>query len=327
MENPMLKSALPALALITLSSLPAFSHATFEVPTATQETSYKAVVRIGHGCKGEATQTVRITVPEGIIAAKPMPKAGWTLKTTTGDYAKTYTLYGKPVSKGVKEIIWSGGSLPDDQYDEFTFTARITDSLPANETVYVPVVQECATGKEAWVEIPAKGQDAHSLPYPAPGIKILAQAKMEGGHHHGGHAATTGIKAGDLVITPPWSRATPAGAKVAGGFMTITNNGKTADRLIGGSAELANVFEVHEMSMKDGVMQMRALDKGLEIKPGETVELKPGGYHIMFIDIKKPFAEGEKVKGFLTFERAGRVEVEFKVESRGATGAKDEHKH
>lgn len=134
-------------------------------------------------------------------------------------------------------------------------------------------------------------------------------------------------KVGDLHIVHPFSRATPAGAKVAGGFMRITNTGKTSDRLIGGSAELANVFEVHEMSMKDGVMQMRALDKGLEIKPGETVELKPGGYHVMFIDIKKPFVEGEKIKGFLTFERAGRVEVEFKVESRGATGAKEEHKH
>lgn len=134
-------------------------------------------------------------------------------------------------------------------------------------------------------------------------------------------------KVGDLHIVHPWSRATPAGAKVAGGFMKITNTGKTADRLIGGSAELANLFEVHEMAMNNGVMQMRALDKGLEIKPGETVELKPGGYHVMFIDIKKPFEEGQKIKGFLTFERAGKVEVEFKIEPRGATGAKEEHKH
>jgi periplasmic copper chaperone A len=135
-------------------------------------------------------------------------------------------------------------------------------------------------------------------------------------------------KVGDLHIVHPWSRATPPGAKVAGGFMRITNTGQVADRLIGGSAELANAFEVHEMSMKDGVMQMRALEKGLEIKPGETVELKPGGYHVMFLDIKKQFAEGEKVKGFLLFERAGRVEVEFKVEPRGATGGqKDGHQH
>lgn len=137
-------------------------------------------------------------------------------------------------------------------------------------------------------------------------------------------------KLGDLKIDHPWSRATPGGAKVAGGFMKITNNGKEADRLIGGSAVPAGIFEVHEMRMEGNVMKMRALEKGLEIKPGQTVELKPGGYHVMFIDLKSPLKEGEKVKGTLVFEKAGTIEVEYKIESRGAANSTDNaggHKH
>lgn len=128
-------------------------------------------------------------------------------------------------------------------------------------------------------------------------------------------------KIGDLKIDHPWARATPGGARVGGGFMKITNTGTQPDRLIGGTALVSNVFEIHEMKMEGNVMKMRALEKGLEIKPGETVELKPGGLHVMFIDLKSPLKEGEKVKGTLVFERAGTVEVEYKIEPRGASPA------
>lgn len=130
---------------------------------------------------------------------------------------------------------------------------------------------------------------------------------------------------GALKIDHPWSRATPGGAKVAGGFLRITNTGTEADRLIGGSAEIAKIFEVHEMKMEGNVMKMRALEKGLEIKPGETVELKPGGYHVMFIDITAPFKEGEKIKGQLVFEKAGKIDVDFNIEGRGTPGGHDAH--
>lgn len=130
---------------------------------------------------------------------------------------------------------------------------------------------------------------------------------------------------GDLKIEHPWSRATPGGAKVAGGFMKITNTGTTSDRLIGGSAAVSGVFEVHEMKMDGSVMRMRALEKGLEIKPGQTVELKPGGYHVMFIDLKAPLKEGETIKGTLIFERAGTLNVEYKVEARGSSGQGNPH--
>jgi hypothetical protein len=124
-------------------------------------------------------------------------------------------------------------------------------------------------------------------------------------------------KAGSLVIDHPWTRATPKGASVAGGYVRITNTGSAPDRLIGGSAEVARKFEVHEMSMDGGVMKMRELKDGLEIPAGATVELKPGSYHIMMINLAHPLAAGEKVKGSLTFEKVGKVDVEFAVQALG----------
>ncbi len=131
-------------------------------------------------------------------------------------------------------------------------------------------------------------------------------------------------KAGDLLIDHPWTRATPAGAKTAGGYAKISNNGATPERLVGGTADGAEKVEVHEMALENNIMTMRPLNDGLEIKPGETVELKPGSYHIMIIGLKEPYKEGETVKGSLQFEKAGKVEIEFKVES---LDAKTDHSH
>jgi copper(I)-binding protein len=124
---------------------------------------------------------------------------------------------------------------------------------------------------------------------------------------------------GDIKISQPWTRVTPRGAKVAGGYMTITNNGKSADRLVGGSAAIAAQFEVHEMSMTDGVMRMRRLQKGLEIKPGQTVVMKPGSFHVMLMGLKEQVQQGKPVKGTLEFEKAGKVEIEYIVAPIGAT--------
>jgi hypothetical protein len=128
------------------------------------------------------------------------------------------------------------------------------------------------------------------------------------------------VKAGDLVITQEWTRATPGGAKIAGGYLTIENKGTAADRLIRGSGEIAGKIEVHEMAMNDGVMKMRPLDKGLAIEPGKTVKLAPGGYHLMMFDLKNPLKQGDKVPVTLEFEKAGKVTVSFDVEGIGAQG-------
>lgn len=121
------------------------------------------------------------------------------------------------------------------------------------------------------------------------------------------------VTLGPLQIVTPWLRATPGGAKVAGGYLQITNKGSEPDRLIGAAIPIAEKGEIHQMSMNNGMMQMRELPDGLEIKPGDTIELKPGGYHIMFEDLNEPLKQGDTVEGTLTFAKAGKVNVTFKV--------------
>jgi copper(I)-binding protein len=120
--------------------------------------------------------------------------------------------------------------------------------------------------------------------------------------------------AGSLTIAHPWSRKAPPAAPVVGGYVSITNNGSEPDRLVGGSSRLAERVEVHVSSVEDGVARMRPAADGIEIAPGETVELKPGGTHIMFIEPSGLPEEGGKFPASLTFEKAGAVDVEFAVE-------------
>ena len=127
--------------------------------------------------------------------------------------------------------------------------------------------------------------------------------------------------AGDISLEHPWSRATPAGAPVGAGYVTLKNAGAAPDKLISATApDVAGKVEVHQMTMDGGVMKMRPIN-GLEIPAGKSVELKPGGYHIMFMQLKKPLVAGETVKGTLSFEKAGAVPVEFKIEAIGAGAA------
>jgi copper(I)-binding protein len=139
-------------------------------------------------------------------------------------------------------------------------------------------------------------------------------------------ASAHDITKGDIVISAPWSRATPAGASVAAGYLAITNKGLSADRLVSFSTDLAGQPEVHEMAHEGGVMKMRPLPKGLVIPAGGTVKLEPGGYHLMLLQLKKPLAQGQRYKATLVFEKAGTVEVEFEVKGIGE-GQKKGHGH
>jgi periplasmic copper chaperone A len=301
-------------ALIAVSS-PALAHVTFENAQTTPESTYKATLRVPHGCDGKATLKVRVRIPEGIVAVKPMPKAGWKLETAKGSYVRAYQVHGEAVSEGVTDIVWSG-SLEDAHYDEFVFQARFTDAYQPGATVFFPVVQECDGAVAEWTQVPAAGEDPHSLKAPAPGVKVVAAPG----------AAPAPQKVGALTIEQPWSRATPGGAKVGGGYLRVTNAGTAPDRLTGGSFALASKVEVHEMRLEGDVMRMKPVEGGLEIKPGATVELKPGGFHLMFMDLKEPLKEGQTVKGTLTFEKAGPIQVEYTVRGMGGA-APAEHKH
>jgi uncharacterized protein YcnI len=173
MPTNSLHGALGALALLCLTNLPALAHVTLETQEAPVGSTYKAVLRVPHGCEGAATLKVRVQVPEGVIAVKPMPKAGWTLETVKGTYKQAYDYYGTPMTEGVKEISWTG-KLLDEHYDEFVFRAYLTPGLQAGSTLYVPAVQDCEGGKaERWIEIPAAGKGVDDYKFPAPGVKLL----------------------------------------------------------------------------------------------------------------------------------------------------------
>jgi len=143
------------------------------------------------------------------------------------------------------------------------------------------------------------------------------------GQHSPSFAAPAGppeqYMLGALRISAPWMRATPKGAAVAAGYVTITNTGAAPDRLMSVSSDVAGVIQLHEMTMNGGVMTMREVAQPLEIKPGATLELKPGGYHVMFMKLAHGLNEGDRVKATLVFEKAGSIDIEFAV---GAVAAK-----
>jgi len=166
MLNLPLRAAAAATLLASLAS-PAFAHITLETSEAPIGSGYKAVLRVPHGCDGAPTTGITIKLPEGFVSAKPMPKPGWTLDITTGDYARPYKLFGSEVKSGATEISWSGGNLPDNEYDEFVVRGTLADSLTPGDTLYFPVIQTCTSGEEDWID--TSGSEDGT---PAPGLKL-----------------------------------------------------------------------------------------------------------------------------------------------------------
>lgn len=313
-------------AAFLMAAGPAFAHATLEHGEAAAGSTYKAVIRVGHGCDGKATKTLRVQIPDGFYNAKPMPKPGWTLTTESGDYARPYDNHGTQMTKGVREIVWSGGELPEEWYDEFTFRGTVGPEVVAGSTIYFPTVQECSGAKAAWIDVTG----AEGVANPAPALHVTeAKDKAQAGHMtHGAQAASAGsdgdhagpVQLGDLAISEAFSRASLPSAPVGGGYMTIVNSGAADDRLIAVSSPISEKAEIHEMAKDGEVMRMRELPDGLAIAAGSSVELKPGGLHIMFMGLKQPTVEGERFPVTLTFEKAGSVDLVVEVRSRDAKG-------
>ena len=134
-------------------------------------------------------------------------------------------------------------------------------------------------------------------------------------------SALAETKIGDLMLSDPFTRATLPNAPVAGGFVTIMNMGDADDTLIAATSDIAGATEIHTMEMDGDVMRMRELDDGLPIPAGETVTLKPGGFHLMFMQLGQPLVEGETVSVTLTFETAGEVTLDLPVGATNAKGA------
>ena len=159
-----------ALAGVTI----AFAHITLENQQAAVGASYKAVLRVPHGCDGSATVALRVRIPDGFVEVKPMPKPGWKLDVVRGKYQKAMSVRGTKVTEGVTEVDWSGGNLPDAYYDEFVLNGFIGDEAPAGQTMYFLMVQECEKGINRWIEIPAAdGARAGEPAEPAAGLKLM----------------------------------------------------------------------------------------------------------------------------------------------------------
>ncbi|HKS19431.1 MAG TPA: DUF1775 domain-containing protein [Bradyrhizobium sp.] len=159
-----------------LAASPASAHVFLESRQATIGSSFKAVFAVPHGCAGSATTKIRVQIPEGVIAVKPMPKAGWNIEAIKGKYPEEYEYHGSKLSEGVKEVVWSGGKLADDNYDEFVVSTFLTGRLKPNTTLYFPVLQECEQGISRWIDIPAEGssgRDHGGSKSPAPGVKLM----------------------------------------------------------------------------------------------------------------------------------------------------------
>lgn len=323
----MTKTTFTAAALLLMAA-PASAHATLEQHEAQASSTTKITLRVPHGCAGEATHTVRLNLPDGFYAAMPMPKPGWAFSTETGPYAQPYDNHGTAMTEGLRAVTWSGGHLEDGWYDEFVVRGTFGADIAPGTVMHFPALQECATKTADWTDTGG----ARDVPNPAPHLTVVAGSNDDAGHGahgaHAGHGATDdAVTVGALTLTGAFARATLPNAPVGGGFLTIANRGTTDDRLLAVSTPAAGRAEVHEMSMTDGVMTMRPLPDGLPIPAGETVDLTPGGYHLMFMELKARLIEGESLPVTLTFETAGTVTVELAIGAPNAKGATDHSGH
>jgi periplasmic copper chaperone A len=301
-----------AAALATLLSSTAFAHIVADPAEAQPGGYFRTALRVGHGCgAGKPTTAIRVGIPEGVANASPQPKTGWEIKVETAKLAQPIDAgHGRKTDTVVSAITWSGGSLPNEQFDEFGLVLKLPDAPGAQ--LWLPVVQTCAGGETRWDQIPAVGQRAER---PAALIRIAGEAMPM-------------AKAGDIQVVQPFARATPA--KVGGVFLTLKNAGSSADKLMKASSPVADSVELHT-HIKDGdAMRMRAVENIPVPANGQTA-LEPGGYHIMLIGLKQALKEGQSFPLSLTFENAGTLTLQVPVQKAGSSGMPasggHEHKH
>ena len=163
----------PALAAAALClPAPGMAHITIENAQALTGSYHKITLKVGHGCEGNPTQRIRVQIPEGVVGVKTMQKPQWKTEVVKGKFATPIDDgHGRKITEGVKEVVWSGGRLPDENYDEFVMQVKLPDR--PNETLYFPVVQECTKGVHRWIEIPEAGRTSRDYKEPAPSVRLL----------------------------------------------------------------------------------------------------------------------------------------------------------
>ncbi len=283
------------------ASTTADAHVSLEEPRAEAGRAYRAVLRIGHGCDKSATTQVTARLPAGFQGAKPEPKPGWTVNVQ-GDIA-TWTAASKEAA------------LPDGQRGEFV----VAGMLPrASGPLWFKVLQTCEQGSLDWAQVPAEGTSTAGMKTPAAMLQVLSPADF---------AMAQSLP----KVEGAWARSTVPGQQGTGAFMRL--NASKPMQLVGVATPLAGTAEVHEMKMEGSIMRMRAVPH-LDLPAGQTTELKPGGYHIMLLDLKQPLAPGSVVPLTLLFRDASGaqskldVKVPVAITAPGGGGAPtDGHKH
>lgn len=167
-------SAIPrgaaCLAVLVALAAPARAHVTLEVAQAPANSTYKAVLRVPHGCDGAATIRITVQLPPGVTAAQPMPKPGWRLTTTPREGAPPPAGHGAVPE--LAAITWEGGPLDAAHYDEFVVRLRLPDR--PGELLHLPVLQDCEGGRSvAWTQIPDPARRPTEYPTPAAALRLL----------------------------------------------------------------------------------------------------------------------------------------------------------
>ena len=276
------------------------AHAVLTEQTALTGSYYKGAVRIGHGCEGAATTGVKLFIPSGFEGAKPQPKTGWTIKITKAKLAEPYQSHGKTVSEDVVALEWiasnKDAALPDGVFDEFAFMTKLPEKAGS---VWLRVLQTCEKGQNDWAEIPAAGASTKGMKYPA----ALLTLKAEG-------SASAPEGNANVAISDAWVRPTVTGQKATGAFLKLV--AKDNSKLLSVSTPIAGVAEIHEMKMEGSVMKMAPISF-LDLPAGKVVELKPGGFHLMLMDLKSPLEKGAKVPLTLKFQDSKGAKFQFDV--------------
>ncbi|MDP9994774.1 copper(I)-binding protein [Variovorax boronicumulans] len=279
----------------------ALAHVTLPPGGATVGSDYNAAFRVGHACEGAtATTGLAVRLPKGFVLTDAQARKGWKL-----DVQK---------NAGDGEVRWTAetaqDALPGKERSEFVLRGKVPGT-PG--TLWFKVLQTCDVGVADWAEVPTSGNSTAGLKSPAAKLNVVAQG-----------VATVDVRDG-------WVRQSVPGQSGTGAFMKLT--APTGAKLVGISTPAAGVAEVHEMKMEGDTMKMRELAGGLDLPAGQTVELKPGGYHVMMMDLKGALAKGATVPFTLKFEDAKGVKTALDVtlpvgapEGADAGGA-HQHKH
>lgn len=160
-----------ALAATTLTAFaaPVMAHVTLDTKEAAANTTVRLALRVPHGCGEEATHTFRVQIPAGFVNVKPMAKPGWEIEAVQGDYAAPVTHRDNQITSGVTEMVWSGGDLPSDFYDEFILRGAVASSVEPGTRLFFAAVQECANGEAAWIDTSGN----HDVDGPAPFLTVI----------------------------------------------------------------------------------------------------------------------------------------------------------